>query len=1124
MKQKKRCIKYEGGLKHDENYQKNDSFLVDNPKDDTPEELTPEELTQEKSVKEKSAQDKSAQEECPPNNMNNHNFNQQIQLNDDDLFMTLNKTFVPTKNSNLQDRIFNEGEASVMHTHKHQNQDSQDLLNLCKDKNDPYEKNCTYPWYNEIDEATSIEMTHDDFLNGNYSKSRSMSMNFTDNSDSCRGTYIFPDQGISSAQVKSKELCKSRSTHGNSEPYNDCKKNESKCEQIGVSGGGTNVNGNSKDEATEEGKGIEEGKETEEGKAAKECKEDEDKKYLSAPNGGNNRNDEGNENNGGGISGIHSGNNNSKGENSQNGEEGNDKRETKDDTNNDEIEGDSYRNCVNFSVQEDYNDNIQKDTHDSKQYMNDNAEKSADTKEGIDCVIIDTEEVTLVDEANRVEAPPQAEDSPYEANLLSQIKDLKDTIENMKKEKIHLLAKFKVYTLNNKKEIEELKKKCQDKEDQIEELKKKCQDKEDQIEELTKKCRGKEDQIEELTKKCQDKEDQIEELKKKCQDKEDQIEELTKKCRGKEDQIEELTKKCRGKEDQIEELTKKCQDKEEEIERHLVDIKKKENEIDEIKKICNEEMEEYKRKAETELKMEVEIEKERHRELNKKWEMLNEINEKMDKEAKIHAEELKRLETENNTLTEKLEELKKNSENEKSKMSILKLDLLDEDVLFCISYESTRLVCFSKKGEYHIISEDVFKQNYRNLKIPSCVEDIHRKEMEEYKKEQDVCVKKIKDEKDEIEKEFQIYKEKVNTLINEANETWKNLDEKNCTIQQLNNSIMKYEQDIETYKNEVATISEKYKVLELQICKEKNVRDEQAGIIAGLKKQIQKEKFEIIKKCKEQFDEENQRKINEMKVVFDNKEKLLQNKIESLLYQMQKMVFSNEEKLLSPQPQLQEEQHSEQMSEQMSRKQLHPLFGNETPGALKNGQVNFISCEGEKCRKEAHEEKKSQEVNLEEIGFWKSDAHHNSFDNKMDVISSNKSFDNCTSKGESHHLLNNCNIVYNGRNDDTKIPIYPNEYKKIRKKLDAYEFVISEEKKDKKNLLERINFLNSQIKNYESISGNYEHAMYQKNILQNFISQIPSSIKIDDYVSVIYNSFNFSPQEIELINSKRAKR
>ncbi|VWU52984.1 conserved protein, unknown function [Hepatocystis sp. ex Piliocolobus tephrosceles] len=161
-------------------------------------------------------------------------------------------------------------------------------------------------------------------------------------------------------------------------------------------------------------------------------------------------------------------------------------------------------------------------------------------------------------------------------------------------------------------------------------------------------------------------------------------------------------------------------------------------------------------------------------------------------------------------------------------------------------------------------------------------------------------------------------------------------------------------------------------------------------------------------------------------------------------------------------------------------------------------------------------------------------------DNKSKDKKSNdkKSNDSKSNNNETNYEANNkaasesasTNEAKTGTNANihgdlgTQIPIYPNEYKKIKKKLETYEFIINEEKKNQKKMLEEINYLRNQVKNYESLCGNYEHIMYQKNIIFNFVSQIPNNIKIDDYVSVIYNSFNFSSKEIEMINEKRSKK
>ncbi|CAD2086049.1 conserved Plasmodium protein, unknown function [Plasmodium vinckei lentum] len=577
--------------------------------------------------------------------------------------------------------------------------------------------------------------------------------------------------------------------------------------------------------------------------------------------------------------------------------------------------------------------------------------------------------------------------------LNSQIRDLQNVVENMKKEKIHLLSKFKVYTLNNKKEIEELK--------------------------------------------------------------------------------------------------VICKNNEEEIKKYIEEIKNKSLEIENMKEAYSNDVNVFKNS--------IKKEKELNYELIEKYELLNKTKEHIEKEIEQIREnnesikmELKAKEQIINML-----ENEKKEEIEKGKR-FANIDINDQDELLALKMDAEILVCFKKNNEYFIIPKYIFEENFKNIKIPDPVQENYEKKLKEYKDEQILNIKKLEEEKIYIENEYNEYKVKVNSLINETSENYKSLGETNIKIQDLKNDILKYEQDIKNYKTELNNLNEKYKLIHQQLCKEKELTEEQNATISSLKKQSKKEKVEIEKKYKELFDIENQKKIAEIKEMYNNKEKLLQDKIEDLIYQIEKLTFPKDDKTTS------------------LRSNISKL---DTP-------LNDISSTDDSIEKGSihNQEKKNRSNSVLTV-------------NKNSVSEMNEQG---SVGGESAGTLNNDCINRTGENvengneknnkdkikqeDDTKIPIYPNEYKKIRKKLETYEILIDEEKKEKKKLLEQINTLTSQVKNYESIHGNYEHVMYQKNILSNFISQIPSHIKIDDYVTIIYNSFNFSNKEIEFINSKRLQK
>ncbi|KJP89741.1 hypothetical protein AK88_00701 [Plasmodium fragile] len=914
----------DGGLKHDGGLQSDDDLLVNNP-------------NHEHVI-------------FPPTSMNAHNSKNQHELKDSDLFLTLNNNFAPSKNSISEECILKEGEVKA-HPWKDPGPTSQDLLHCYKGKDDQDEKKYLYSVHSE-NEATSIELTYDGFLNDNsYCKSRSMSMNFTDHSDDYGGSCAPPVGKVNdNAQNPVKgEASVDRGDGGNNDEQCDNQEGDTKV--------GVHDEENQHSDANQHGDANKHIEVNESCKVPGDGDHDKDGK-ANDDNGGGHRRGSDNKGDDGGQ-GYEEHDEEGAGSDNKEAKEGSDSEGNKvDEHNGGEVDG--------------RHDNLQQNA----------AAKNSDEEEGMHDGV-DAQKANPVQEVTPVEEGTPA-DAPTVADLQSEITQLKEDIQNMKKEKIHLLAKFKAYTLNNKREIERL-----------------------------------------------------------------EVE-----CKGRGDELRTLEEECRGKECQIEQLRDQLA-------------------------------------------------------------QLQEAQAKMDREAKAHAEEVNRLQTENDCLKVqieeeqlKLEELQSSISEQCAQGNKLKLDLQDKDVLFLFSTESNHLVCFTKDGEYHIVEEELFRQSYPTVHVPTCVQDEHLNQLTAHKKEQAFQVEtiaqekaRIEEEKACIEEEFQTYKNKVNTLINETNDSWKHIEEKNDTIQKLHNSLLKYEEDIESYKNEISSMTEKYKVLEGQVCKEKNIREQQNVLVAELKKQMQREKAEIRKKCKEQFDEECQQKVNEVKAIFSEKEALLQDKIQMLLRQVDRMVvLASEEKSKLKRA----HSHSESQSETQPLEEstaageaLPPLSGSPTEETWRSGAV-------------AQETRDVKQPARSEIGS----------EGNIDSVVLKQ----MNTGGGLSHCDAASHFEKDKNDDDTRIPIYPNEYKKIRKKLDKYELLISKEKKDKKNLLEHINALCSQIKNYESISGNYEHVLYQKNILQNFIAQIPSNIKIDDYVSVIYNTFNFSAQEIELINAKRAKR
>ncbi|SBS90076.1 conserved Plasmodium protein, unknown function [Plasmodium ovale curtisi] len=626
--------------------------------------------------------------------------------------------------------------------------------------------------------------------------------------------------------------------------------------------------------------------------------------------------------------------------------------------------------------------------------------------------------------SNNIKQNEEVPTSSSYTNLLNEIDKLKDCIESMKKEKIHLLSKFKAYTLNNKKEIEELKVRCRTSEEEIAQMEEKINKKEEEIAKMYAEIARKDSLIAKM---------------------------------------------------------------EEEIARKDTLISKTEEALESANLKHAHEVNAYKEALERQKDLQTD--------LAARLESLSEENTKMNKEINTNLEVISKLSDEKQILRIGLEEKEKKIIMLESKKGDTLLDgnLREEDVLFSFLLNEDILICFKKNEEYFISPESIFEQKFGHIKkIPDPVQKTFQNELCEYKKKHHFDVKMIQEEKEKIEKEYHQYKDKVNTLINETNENYKNLEEQNGIIQDLNNTIMKYEQDMQVYKKEMHNVNEKYKHLELEICKERNVTKQQIEIVSDLKKQMKKEKVELEKKYKELHDIETHKKIGELKEMFSRKEKLLQDKIDALLYKIEKMTFSREENSHVGETSVQIVGGSADLAVSMNA--IGPV---DSSGALgTSGTTDSANGANDEA-----------DHSMEEVIDWEG----------RNTASGNRK------GGEVPHTEWGSNEKRENRST-TNIPIYPNEYKKIRKKLETYELLISEEKKNKKKMIEHINFLKSQIKNYESINGNYEHVMYQKNIILNCISQIPAGIKIDDYVSVIYNSFNFSPKEIELINARRAKR
>ncbi|SOV20801.1 conserved Plasmodium protein, unknown function [Plasmodium sp. DRC-Itaito] len=673
--------------------------------------------------------------------------------------------------------------------------------------------------------------------------------------------------------------------------------------------------------------------------------------------------------------------------------------------------------------------------------------------------------------------------------LLDEINDLKNTIENMKKEKINLLSKFKAYTLNNKKELEELKIECKYKEEQIKMYENKLQNKEEEIMNYVNELQNKEDDIMNYLNKLQNKQDQIETYQIQLDNKEQQIETYQIQLHNKEEEIMKYVNELQNNDFQKE--------------------KKELKEINEVLKNTNEKLEKEIRSLLGEMKK---IEEE-------------------NKVLKIFKEEKNK--TNNKNINENNNNNNNNNVNFKqmlldnksfNKLIVDELNVEEENILFCFSIDKEKkkiLVCIKQNDDnFFLIPNCIFDEKFPGLKKKTenmIIQDIHEKEIIKVKNEHMNELYLLKKEKEDIYHDYEEYKKKVNSLINETNYNYKNIEEKENEIKELNNTLNKYKEEINNYKEEIIHINEKYKLLEIELCKEKNIRDQQNVGISDLKKKMIKEKIELEKKYKEQYDKETQQKINDIKIIFHNKEKILQDKIEDLLHKIEKLTFSNDDK-----------------TKTIENLQIYI----ENDDNMDDHMIN------EKQKKINDHIDTDDKVLLNYVPDNHINTDHNHNNNNVDNVYLEKKNKNNLdlSKKETNNLLhtneqeNDNNNNYNNNNNinvekiksinsnNTSIPIYPNEYKKIRKKLETYEILLNEEQEGKKKMIEEINSLKNQVKNYESINGNYQHIIYQKNILSNFIAQIPARIQVDDYVSVIFNSFNFSNQEIEAINIKRSKK
>ncbi|SBT34690.1 conserved Plasmodium protein, unknown function [Plasmodium ovale wallikeri] len=978
---------------------------------------------------------------------NNPYGDEQIELKDDDLFRSLNDHFyVSNFKSEEKKRNINGNKFKLCHN----NNDLENVRINYDRENYKYEQNDIKHICHMYNETSSIEMTYDGFLNDNDSKSRSTSIIFTDSSD----CHIKESKRDECHFLVNTSL---KNNYTNREPYNK----EEADGRYEVEGENCN-HGNDHNANQHKGDSNLSGGE----------------KYAAG----------GGSSNGGGVPG---------GDGSGSAGNGHDGRSSNDEKNNNRDVSRSYHygghnesNSMNEDAPSDGSEDVPSEENEEMPNGEPEEEPSGEHEEEPNGEHEEEPRGEPEEEprgeheeeprgehedeknnekgeancqkdkpnSNNVKQNEKVPTSSSYTDLLNEINKLKDCIESMKKEKIHLLSKFKAYTLNNKKEIEELKVRCRTSEEEIAQMEENINKKEEEIAKMYA---------------------EIAKMKEDIARKDALIAKMEEEIARKDALIAKMEEEIARKDALIAKM-------EEEIARKDTLISKTEEALESANLKHAQEVSAY---EET-----LERQKDLQKDLAARFESLSEENTKMNKEINTNLEVISKLSDEKHILRIDLEEKEKKIIMLESKKGDTLLDgkLREEDVLFSFLLNGDILICFKKNEEYFISPESIFEQKFGHIKkIPDPVQKTFQNELCEYEKKHHFDVKMIQEEKEKIEKEYHQYKDKVNTLINETNENYKNMEEQNGIIQDLNNTILKYEQDMQMYKKEMYNVNEKYKHLELEICKERNVTKQQIEIVSDLKKQMKKEKVELEKKYKELHDIETHKKISELKEMFSRKEKLLQDKIDALLYKIEKMTFSREENSHVGQTSVQIEDGSADLAVSMNA--IDSVDASGTLGT--SGTTDYANGANDEADPRM------------EVSDWEGRS----------AASGNRK------GGEVPHTEWGSNEKRE-KPSTTNIPIYPNEYKKIKKKLETYELLISEEKKNKKKMIEHINFLKSQIKNYESINGNYEHVMYQKNIILNCISQIPAGIKIDDYVSVIYNSFNFSPKEIELINARRAKR
>ncbi|CDO62481.1 conserved Plasmodium protein, unknown function [Plasmodium reichenowi] len=774
---------------------------------------------------------------------------------------------------------------------------------------------------------------------------------------------------------------------------------------------------------------------------------------------------------------------------------------------------DTGKNEDNNNIDNKNNDSINNDSINNDAINNDAINNDAINKVNV-LTRMDTENYIL-NEENIL--PLHTNDDV--TKLLDEINDLKNTIENMKKEKINLLSKFKAYTLNNKKELEELKIKCKNKEEQIKMYENKLQNKEDEIMNYVNEIQNKENKIESYHIKLQNKEEEIMNCVNELQNKDNKIESYHIQLHNKEEEIMNYVNKLQNKEEEIIKYVNELQNSD------LQKEKKELKTINEVLKNTNEKLE----KEITSLLGEMEKIEEENKVLKIFKEEKNKINN--EKVTRIEDDDINDGDHNNDM---KFRQILLDNKTF-SKLIVNELHIVEENILFCFSIDKDKnrfLVCIKQNDDnFFIIPNCIFDEKFPGLQKKTesmIIQDIHEKEILELKNKQMNELYILKKEKEDIYKEYEEYKKKVTSLINETNYNYKNIEEKENEIKELNNTLNKYKDEMNNYKEEIIVINEKYKLLEIELCKEKNIRDQQNVGISDLKKKILKEKIELEKKYKEQYEKETQQKINDMKIIFDNKEKILQDQIDDLLHKIEKLTFSNDEKTKTIENlQLYMDNDDNIMNQEgiqkNEKKQIidHPINTDEKdllnyiPDNHINSDLNHINSDPDHINSNV-ENDYVEKRNKNSVHLSKKEANYqhniNEQENDNNINNNNNNNNNNVEKFKSMNSTN------------TSIPIYPYEYKKIRKKLETYEILLNEQQEGKKKMTEEINSLKNQVKNYESINGNYQHIIYQKNILSNFIAQIPSRIQVDDYVSVIFNSFNFSNQEIEAINIKRSKK